>query len=55
MMVNQQNKQQAEQEVSQEPKPTIDKKNLTIKLKSGKIYKFPDQNALNSFIIEAGL
>ena len=54
-LVNQQNKQEAEQEVSQEPRATINQKNLTITLESGKIYKFPNAQALQDFISEAGL
>ena len=53
--VNQQNEQQVIQEVSSQSKPQIKISGLTITLSNGKIYTFPNKNALQNFIKEAGL
>ena len=51
--VNQMNNETAVQEVEADAKPIV--KGLTIQLSNGKIYKFPNSQALQTFMKEAGL
>jgi CHASE2 domain-containing sensor protein len=51
--VNQMNNETAVQEVEADAKPIV--KGLNIQLSNGKIYKFPNSQALQDFMKEAGL